>query len=79
MVTQETAMFNRSARDNIAYGRPEATEDEIIAAAKAAEADEFIAGMIDHQGRRAMTPTWANAGSSCRAGSASASRWPAPS
>jgi ATP-binding cassette subfamily B protein len=43
MVTQETAMFNRSARDNIAYGRPEATEAEIIAAAKAAEADEFIA------------------------------------
>ncbi len=52
MVTQETAMFNRSARDNIAYGRPEATEAEIIAAAKAAEADEFIAGMIDHQGRQ---------------------------
>ncbi|MFN3575803.1 MAG: ABC transporter ATP-binding protein [Tabrizicola sp.] len=52
MVTQETAMFNRSARDNIAYGRPEATEAEIIAAARAAEAHEFIAGMIDHQGRR---------------------------
>ena len=52
MVTQETAMFNRSARDNIAYGRPEATEDEIIAAAKAAEADEFIVGMIDHTGRQ---------------------------
>lgn len=51
MVTQETAMFNRSARDNIAYGRPEATEAEIIAASKAAEAHEFIAGMIDHQGR----------------------------
>ena len=29
MVTQETAMFNRSARDNILYGRPDATEDEI--------------------------------------------------
>jgi ATP-binding cassette subfamily B protein len=52
MVTQETAMFNRSARDNIAYGRPEASEDEIIAAAKAAEADEFISGMIDHQNRK---------------------------
>ena len=34
MVTQETAMFNRSARDNILYGRPDATEDEMIAAAK---------------------------------------------
>jgi ATP-binding cassette, subfamily B, bacterial len=53
MVTQETAMFNRSARDNIAYGRPDATEAEIIAASKAAEAHEFIDGMVDHQGRRA--------------------------
>lgn len=52
MVTQETAMFNRSARDNIAYGRPEATEAEIIAASKAAEADEFIAQMLDHGGRK---------------------------
>lgn len=45
-------MFNRSARDNIAYGRPEATEAEIIAASRAAEAHDFIDGMIDHQGRR---------------------------
>jgi ATP-binding cassette subfamily B protein len=52
MVTQETAMFNRSARDNIAYGRPDASEAEIIAAAKAAEADEFITSMIDHQNRK---------------------------
>ena len=53
MVTQETAMFNRSARDNIAYGNPDASEAEIIAAAKAAEADSFISGMIDHKGRKA--------------------------
>ncbi len=52
MVTQETAMFNRSARDNIGYGRPDATGAEIIAASKAAEADEFISSMIDHQNRR---------------------------
>lgn len=52
MVTQETAMFNRSARDNILYGRPDATEDEIIAAAKAAEAHEFILGLQDHMGRK---------------------------
>ncbi len=52
MVTQETAMFNRSARDNIAYGRPEAAESEILAAARAAEADVFIANMIDHNGRK---------------------------
>ena len=45
-------MFNRSARDNIAYGRPEASEAEIIAAARAAEADDFIDNMIDHNGRK---------------------------
>ena len=52
MVTQETAMFNRSARDNIRYGRPDATEDEVIAAARKAEADEFIPDLQDHKGRR---------------------------
>ena len=51
MVTQETAMFNRTARDNILYGRPEATEAEMIAAAKAAEAHDFILSLRDHQGR----------------------------
>ncbi|EEW24923.1 ABC transporter ATP-binding protein [Rhodobacter ferrooxidans] len=52
MVTQETAMFNRSARDNILYGRPDATEAEVIAAARAAEAHEFITQMVDHMGRK---------------------------
>ena len=52
MVTQETAMFNRTARDNILYGRPDATEDDVIAAARAAEAHEFILQMIDHNGRK---------------------------
>ncbi|KRW95322.1 ABC transporter ATP-binding protein [Paracoccus sp. MKU1] len=51
MVTQETAMFNRSARENILYGRPDATEDEIVAAAKAAEAHEFILTLRDHMSR----------------------------
>lgn len=51
MVTQETAMFNRSARENILYGRPDATEDEMIAAARKAEAEEFILNMQDHKGR----------------------------
>ena len=51
MVTQETAMFNRSARDNILYGRPDATEAEVVAAAKAAEADEFIRDLVDHKGK----------------------------
>jgi len=52
LVTQETAMFNRSARDNILYGKPGATEDEIVKAAKKAEAHEFIVGLEDHAGRR---------------------------
>lgn len=51
MVTQETAMFNRSARENIMYGRPDASEEEMIAAAKQAEAHEFILELEDHKGR----------------------------
>ncbi|MFA3920036.1 ABC transporter ATP-binding protein [Ruegeria hyattellae] len=51
MVTQETAMFNRSARDNILYGRPDASEAELIAAAEKAEAHEFILSLQDGQGR----------------------------
>lgn len=50
-VTQEAAMFNRSARDNILYGRPGASDEEMIAAAKAAEAHEFILGLTDYAGR----------------------------
>nr|WP_229582558.1 ABC transporter ATP-binding protein [Paracoccus sp. S-4012] len=51
MVTQETAMFNRSARANILYGQPRATEEQVVAAAKAAEAHEFILGLKDFAGR----------------------------
>ena len=51
MVTQETAMFNRSALDNIRYGRPNATLPEVMAAARAAEAHDFIEGLQDHAGR----------------------------
>ncbi|WP_281981150.1 ABC transporter ATP-binding protein [Thalassorhabdomicrobium marinisediminis] len=51
MVTQETAMFNRSARENITYGRPAATDEEMIAAAKKAEAHAFIQDLRDDTGR----------------------------
>ncbi len=51
MVTQETAMFNRSARENILYGRPDATEADMIAAAADAEAGEFIETLQDFKGR----------------------------
>jgi len=51
MVTQDTAMFNRSARDNLAYGRPGATEQEIIAAAERASAHDFILDLKDFNDR----------------------------
>jgi subfamily B ATP-binding cassette protein MsbA len=44
-VLQETVLFRGTIRENIAYGRPGATEDEIVAAAKLANADEFIRRM----------------------------------
>ncbi len=52
MVTQETAMFNRSAMENIAYGKPGASADEIVGAARRAEAHEFILELEDQFGRR---------------------------
>ncbi|MDQ2094781.1 ABC transporter ATP-binding protein [Rhodalgimonas zhirmunskyi] len=52
MVTQDTAMFNRTARDNILYGRPDASEAEVLAAAEKAEAHEFIPQLEDGAGRR---------------------------
>lgn len=52
MVTQETAMFNRSARENILYGRPDASEEELISAAQKAEAHEFILGLQDASERK---------------------------
>ena len=51
MVTQDTSLLHRSVRDNILYGRPDATEEEMIAAAKRAEAHDFILGLKDAKGR----------------------------
>lgn len=45
-------MFNRSALDNIRYGRPDATEADVFEAARKAEAHEFILGLEDHLGRK---------------------------
>jgi len=52
MVTQDTSLLHRSVRDNIVYGRPDAGDDTMIAAARRAEAHEFIAGLSDVKGRR---------------------------
>jgi ATP-binding cassette subfamily B multidrug efflux pump len=52
MVTQDTSLLHRSVRDNIVYGRPDANDAAMIAAAKRAEAHEFIVTLRDVRGRR---------------------------
>jgi len=51
MVQQDSSLLHRSVRDNILYGRPDATEEEMITAARRAEAHEFIQTLEDPQGR----------------------------
>ncbi len=52
MVTQDTSLLHRSVRDNLLYGRPDATDADMAAAARRAEAHEFIAALADPKGRR---------------------------
>ncbi|MBK7902738.1 MAG: ABC transporter ATP-binding protein [Proteobacteria bacterium] len=52
MVTQDTSLLHRSVRDNIVYGRPDAGDETMIAAARRAEAHEFIESLSDVKGRR---------------------------
>ena len=54
MVTQDTSLLHRSIRENIAYGRQSASDDEIIEAAKQAKAWDFIQTLVDNKGRRAL-------------------------
>ncbi|MFN7484707.1 MAG: ABC transporter ATP-binding protein [Betaproteobacteria bacterium] len=51
MVTQDTSLLHRSVRENIVYGRPEATEAEMRRAAERAEAADFIDSLTDPKGR----------------------------
>ncbi|BDA85830.1 multidrug ABC transporter ATP-binding protein [Aureimonas sp. SA4125] len=51
VVTQDTSLLHRSIRDNIAFGRPDAGEDEVILAAERANAEGFIPGLRDPAGR----------------------------
>jgi ATP-binding cassette subfamily B multidrug efflux pump len=53
VVTQDTSLLHRSIRANLTYGRPDATDDEMFAAAASAEADDFIEHLIDQKGRTA--------------------------
>jgi ATP-binding cassette, subfamily B, multidrug efflux pump len=52
MVTQDTSLLHRSVRDNILYGRPDAGDAAVAAAARKAQADDFIAGLEDMRGRQ---------------------------
>ncbi len=52
VVRQETSMFNRSAMENIRYGRPGASEKEVLEAARRASAHDFIVDLVDHKNRR---------------------------
>ncbi|WP_029618692.1 ABC transporter ATP-binding protein [Pseudorhizobium marinum] len=54
VVTQDTSLLHRSIRDNIAYGKPQASDAEIIEAARRANAWEFIQGLSDMQGRTGL-------------------------
>ena len=52
LVTQDTSLLHRSVRDNIVYGRPNATDEEMMQAAERAEAADFIPNLSDAKGRR---------------------------
>jgi ATP-binding cassette, subfamily B, multidrug efflux pump len=52
MVTQDTSLLHRSVKDNILYGRPDAGDAAAVAAAKRAQADDFIFGLEDMRARR---------------------------
>ena len=54
MVTQDSALLHRSIRDNILYGRPEATDEEVWEAASKAGADECIPDFVDQLGRTGL-------------------------
>ncbi len=68
-VGQDVFLFHGTIRENIAFGKPGASEEEIVAAAKAANAHEFIMGFPPATTRRS-----ANTARNCPAASASASR-----
>ena len=54
VVTQDTSLLHRTIRENIAYGRPDASEQKIIQAVKLAKADEFVDELVDNEGNRGL-------------------------
>ena len=51
MVTQDTSLLHRSVRDNLVYGRPDATDPQMVHAAERAEAHDFVQTLVDPKGR----------------------------
>lgn len=54
MVSQDTSLLHRSIRENVSYGKPDASEEEIAAATRLAEADGFIPDLVDNNSRRGL-------------------------
>ncbi len=52
MVTQDTSLLHRSIRDNILFGRPDASDAQLLSAAQKAQADGFIDSLVDQRGRK---------------------------
>jgi ATP-binding cassette, subfamily B, multidrug efflux pump len=52
VVTQDTSLLHRSIRDNLKYGRPGASDEEMLAAVRRARADGFVDTLVDYRGRR---------------------------
>jgi ATP-binding cassette subfamily B multidrug efflux pump len=61
MVTQDTSLLHRSVRENMIYGRPDASDAEMIHAAEQAEAHDFIGTLADARAAPATTPMSASA------------------
>lgn len=72
MVTQDTSLLHRTVRDNILYGRPDATDEEMLDAARRAQADAFIAALEDPQGHTGFDVQVGERGVKLSGGSASA-------
>jgi ATP-binding cassette subfamily B multidrug efflux pump len=51
MVTQDTSLLHRSIRDNLVYGRPDATDEAMFEAVRKSRADEFVSELVDGEGR----------------------------
>ena len=54
MVSQDTSLLHRTIRENIAYGKPDASNEEVLSAVKLARADEFIFDLQDNEGNKGL-------------------------